>query len=126
MCDRVKTKLKGRILHSQSREIVSNVYKFMKKEADDKTLSIALSKARARTAVATGVSEREITRINNELKKITVRGDNEESSFSTPNKLKGSRNRPITGLDEFDKALIRRVVYEFHLKKKDYQQYLYY
>lgn len=118
MCDTLKTKLKGRILHSQSREVVSNVYKFMKKEADDKSLSIPLAKARARTAVATGVSEREITRINNELKKITLHSDNGESSFSTPNKLKGSRKRPITGLDEFDKALIRRIVYEFHFQKK--------
>ncbi|KAG8285833.1 hypothetical protein J6590_072468 [Homalodisca vitripennis] len=112
MCDRVKSKLKGRVLHSQSREIVSNVYKFMKKEADEKTLSIPLAKARVRTAVATGVSEREISRINKELRNLTVNNGNGESSFLTPNKLKRNRKKPITGLDDFDKALIRRVEYD--------------
>ncbi|KAG8248466.1 hypothetical protein J6590_039644 [Homalodisca vitripennis] len=80
----------------------------MKKEADERTLSIPLAKARVRTAVATGVSEREISRIKKELKNLTVNNDNGESSFLTPNKLKRNRKKPITGLDDFDKALIRR------------------
>lgn len=88
----------------------------MTNEADNNTVSIPLSKARTRTAVATGVSERVVTKINKELKNITSPNYVGERCFSTP-KLKSVRTRPITGLDEFDKALIRRVVYEFHLQR---------
>ncbi|XP_054288006.1 uncharacterized protein LOC129003735 [Macrosteles quadrilineatus] len=119
MCDRVKSKLKGRTLNGQSREIVSNVYQFMKKEADDKAVSIPLAKARARTAVAIGVSERVITKINGELKALLIHDDDDSNkSFCTPSKLKESRKRPVTGVDDFDKALIRRLVYEFHIQHK--------
>lgn len=31
-------KLKGQVVHSQAQEIVSNEYKFMKQEADDKNV----------------------------------------------------------------------------------------
>lgn len=105
----------GKVIHSQGREIISNVYSFMKSEAKNNTLSIPLSNARRRTAAAVGFSERVVTKINSELKKIN--SGEEVGSFATPNKIR-KRKKPVTGVDEFDKSVIRRHVYEFHLKKK--------
>lgn len=117
MGDNLTSKLGGKIVHSQSREIVSNVYQFMKKEARGNAVSVPLAKARLRTKIATGVSEREITRINSELRKLRTNEDNVLNSFSTPNKNQ-KRKKPITGIDDFDKCVIRRLVYDFHTIRK--------
>ncbi|KAG8265088.1 hypothetical protein J6590_102837 [Homalodisca vitripennis] len=60
MSGELKSKIKGRIIP----DTVSYVYKFMKEEAYHQTVNIPLSKARQRTAAATGVSERVVTQIN--------------------------------------------------------------
>lgn len=115
MSEGIKSKLGGRVLHSQSREIVSNVYRFMKDEAQKGTVVIPLSKARLRTSTATGVSERVVSNINSELADVSnISEGNGEKSFSTPNKCR-SRRRPITDLDDFDKCVLRKLVYDFHL-----------
>lgn len=116
MCDSFKSKIGGKVIHSQSREIVSNVYKFMKEEADRGTLTIPLSKARQRTAAATGVSERIVTKINTELQKLNESRESELTCFSTPNKNR-IRRRPVTDLDDFDKCVVRRLVYNFHVQE---------
>ncbi|KAJ8870917.1 hypothetical protein PR048_027219 [Dryococelus australis] len=76
-------KLKGRILYSQSREIVHNVLMFMEEEARNGICSIPVENAQFRTTCATGVLERSIRKIKNEAKDTT-----KESGllFSTPNK----------------------------------------
>lgn len=62
----LKTKLQGKTLHSQSREIIFNVYNFMKNESEiigkypvnidmDKFI-IPIQKCQERTAAACGVS----------------------------------------------------------------------
>lgn len=104
----------GKVLGSQGREIVTNVYKFMREES--KGVTIPMTKARERTAAATGVSMRTISRINRELDSLTV-SDDEEKSFSTPNKNR-KRVKPITDLDDFDLCVVRRLVYEFYLLKR--------
>lgn len=48
---------KGKTLHSQAREIVSNVTSFFKAEAAAKSLKIPISQATKRAAEAKGVSE---------------------------------------------------------------------
>lgn len=61
------SKLGRKIMNSQSREPVSNVYKFIKEEADQKEVKIVLIKARKQAVEATGFSELVITKINKEL-----------------------------------------------------------
>lgn len=113
----VKSKLKGHVLNSQSREIISNVYSFMKQEAENKDVTIPISRARERTAAATGISERMVTKINAELKNL--RSSNEEGvkQFLTP-KTRPERSADKTRLDDFDKCVLRRTIYNFHLQEK--------
>ena len=81
----VVTKLKSKTLHSQAREIVSNVHEFMKREAE-LGIQMALKKFGKRTQAATGVSERTVRNI------VSERRDKESSehpsSFSTPGKTR--------------------------------------
>lgn len=116
MCDQVKSCLKGKVIHSQTREVVSNVYRFMKEEADQKSVTIPLPKARQRTAAATGVSERVVSKINNELKNLVTSEEN-ETSFLTPNKNR-KPIKPVTFLDDFDKCVLRRLIYNFHIVER--------
>lgn len=113
---RSKVGVGGKVLNSQSREIVSNVFKFMKEESVSGTPKIPLKKARDRTAAATGVSIRSVSRINKELHSLRVSED-KPKSFLTPNKSR-KRQKPITDLDQFDECVVRRVVYEFYITEK--------
>lgn len=60
-----RSKLKGYVLNSQSWEMISNEYTFMKEEANNQTVTIPLTKSRLRTAAATGATERTVTKIQN-------------------------------------------------------------
>lgn len=111
-----KVGIGGKVLNSQSREIVSNVYKFMKEESVSGTPNIPLKKARDRTAAATGVSIRSVSRINRELTSLKVSED-EVKSFLTPNKNR-KRQNPVTDLDQFDECVVRRLVYDFYITEK--------
>jgi hypothetical protein len=51
----VLSKLKHRVLHSQTREVVWNVLHFMEQEAEQGSFTIPISKAQERTEAATGV-----------------------------------------------------------------------
>lgn len=67
-----KSKLvKGRAVSGQSREIISNVLTFMKRECEAGEPIISLKSVFERVAAATGVSERTITRISSEQKIIS-------------------------------------------------------
>lgn len=116
----MKTKVgsSGKVLGSQGREIVSNVYNFMKEESARGCVTIPITKARERTAAATGVSIRTVSRINRELDALKVSGNvNEEKSLTTPKKTR-KRAKPITELDDFDICVVRRTVYEFYITEK--------
>lgn len=89
----------------------------MKREADNKSVTIPIAKARERTAVATGVSERVVTKINAELKKLRFTEEDQNNKFVTPKKRPG-RSKDVTSLDDFDKCLIRRTIYNFHTQRK--------
>lgn len=116
--DNIRSTLKGKVIHSQGREIIANVYNFMKQEAQNKEVTIPLAKARERTAAAVGVSERLVTKINSDFKKLKEDEDCETRQFSTPGKKRNNYPRRITGLDDFDKCAVRRIIYNFHLQKK--------
>lgn len=116
--ENIRSTLKGKVIHSQGREIIANVYNFMKEEAENKQVTIPLAKARERTAAAVGVSERLVTKINGDLKKLKEAEDCETRQFSTPGKKRHNFPRRVTGLDDFDKCAVRRTIYNFHLQKK--------
>jgi hypothetical protein len=80
----IPRKLKGEVLHSQSCELVSNVYKFMKREAGIGT-PINLKAIQKSVAEATGVSERSVRRIINEVCSIE---SGTSASFRTPHKVR--------------------------------------
>ncbi|KAG8249488.1 hypothetical protein J6590_017469 [Homalodisca vitripennis] len=97
----------------QTREIVSNVAKFMKSEADTDWFLIDVKKLNARVSAATGVSERTVTRIKSKRKKI----EESSTSFETPNKNRILPKR-VTGLDNFNLGVVRRIVDNFYLIEK--------
>ena len=88
------------------------VYKFMKTESEV-GITIPLSKVQKRVAEATSVSRRILRRI--------LKGENVETgvtmAFSTPRKL---RPKVCTKsiLDNFDEAVLRRIVHNFYLTVK--------
>lgn len=74
-----KQKLGGsKILHSQTREVVLNVFNFMTKEA--KEGPILLKQIQKRVSQAIGISLSSVQRILKEVK------NNHEKGFSTPRK----------------------------------------
>jgi len=104
---------KKRVKWSGEREIVYNVYKLMKTEYEV-GITFLLSKVQKRVAEATSVSRRTLCRLPKE-------GENSGSgvamAFSTPRKL-----RPKVCikriLDNFDDAVLRRIVHNFYLTEK--------
>jgi len=104
---------KKQVKRSGEGEIVYNVYKFMKSESEV-GITVPLSKVQNRVTEATRVSRRTLCRL---LKK----GENLETgvamAFSTPHKL---RPKVCTKsfLDNFDEAVLRRIVHNFYLTEK--------
>ena len=119
------SKLKGKKLHSQSREIIKNVYDFMKKEAQaimktgkcNDGFIVPIQKCQERTAAACGVSRTVVQTILQEAKKMCEDGS-PTCSFSTPKKYK--RDKPVTGIDDFDKCVVRRTVNEVYVAAVSY------
>lgn len=109
------SKIGGRkVIHSQSREIVANVVKFMTEEAKKGEFIISPKRIIERVSAATGLSQKSITRIK---KEATAVQDGSLSSFSTPNK-QSNRPKPVTGLDNFNLTVIRNTVNNFYMSDK--------
>ncbi|KAG8288067.1 hypothetical protein J6590_023437 [Homalodisca vitripennis] len=98
----------GKVYHTQAREIVANVYEYMKNEKESGT-AININNVLVRVKAATGVPLTTIKKIVSERKKVIQ--DNTE--FSTPKKNR-NRIKPKTDLDNFDIGVIRRTINEFH------------
>ncbi|KAG8287659.1 hypothetical protein J6590_033231 [Homalodisca vitripennis] len=92
-----KSKLDGKVLKSQTREVISNVMDFMSREGKEGTFVIDPKKVRERVATAVGVSRRTLTRISAEKRKLAET----TTSFETPNKVRKVPKK-VTGLDDFD------------------------
>lgn len=106
-----KSKIGGRkILHSQSREIVRNVFMFMKEEAEKKTFT-DLNRVQERVQKATGVSISSIKRI------IKESAGNSGNILTPKRRKKGIQ--PKSGLDDFDLSVVRRTINEFHITNKE-------
>jgi len=108
---RLKMSLQGRkkwVKRSGEREIVYNVYKFMKTESEV-GITIPRSKVQKRVAEATRVSRRNLCIILKE-------GENVETgvtiAFTSPCKLRPEVCTKSI-LDNFDEAVLRRIVHNF-------------
>jgi hypothetical protein len=104
---------KKRVKRSGEREIPYNVYKFMKSESEV-GITVPLSKVQKRVAEATRVSRRNLYRV---LKEGEIVNTGVVMAFSTPHKL---RTKFCTKniLDNFDEAVLRRIVHDFYLTEK--------
>jgi transposase len=111
------SKLSSKTLHSQTREVVWNVYKLMKSEAESGKPILDFRKVQERVAKATGISQSSVRRIVKEGKLLFSPEVAAGTSFSTPGK-KHRVSKPITGVDDFDKSVIRRTVRNFYIEEK--------
>jgi hypothetical protein len=104
---------KKRVKRSGEREIIYNVYKFMKLESEV-GITIPLSSVQKRVIEATHVCRRTVCRRVKE-------GENVKHGvtmpFSTPRKLRPKRCSKSV-LDDFDEAVSRRIVHNFYLTGK--------
>lgn len=90
------SKLRGRVINSQSREIIANVIEFMRREGNFNSPSIPFKNVNDRVAAATGVSKNTVVRISGEKKRI----DNREiSEFSSPRKTI-KKPKTVNDIDE--------------------------
>jgi hypothetical protein len=78
----IQNKLQGKVIHSKTREVVANVYKFMKREADAR-VPTNFKRTQTSVAQATRVSERSVRRIVKEMKTIETGAP---TSFTNPHK----------------------------------------
>ena len=104
---------KKRVKRSGECEIVYNVYKFTENESEV-GITISLSKVQKRVAEATSVRRRTLCRVLKD-------GENVETgvavAFSIPCKLRPEVCTKSI-LDNFDDAVLRRIVYNFYLTEK--------
>lgn len=104
---KILSKLGGKkVLHSQTREAIFNVYKFMKEEADH-GIQKKVTAVNERVCQATGTSL-------SSLKRIIKEGETnlkEGKSFTTPNKIRKRNSKCV--LDDFDKCALRRIIHNF-------------
>jgi hypothetical protein len=103
---------KKRVKRSGERETVY-VYKFMKTEFEV-GITIPLSKVQKRVIEATRVSRRTLYRILKEGESVET-GD--AMAFSTPRKHRTNFCTKSI-LDNFDEAILRRIVHNFYLTEK--------
>ncbi|KAI4462140.1 zinc finger protein [Holotrichia oblita] len=109
-----KVGVKGKIIHSQGREIIANVLKFMKEEAGNNTPTIELSHYKERLLAATGISDSTYRSIVKEVGDIDAGG---VTSFSSPGK-KRSRPSPKSTLRTEEKQTIRTIVHNFYIHER--------
>ena len=102
-----------RFLSSSAREIVDNVHKYFAKEKKNSAPLVDVAKVCDRTSDATAVPIRTIQRIIKE-------GNDSETEFGHRmfQDKKRSRPRPVTGLDDFTKSALRRIVMGFYARKE--------
>ncbi|KAG5860712.1 hypothetical protein JTB14_003321 [Gonioctena quinquepunctata] len=101
------------IIHSQGREMIYNVYKFMQSEKEQQALTIPLRNLQERVAKACGVGINSVKRIINE---------GEEKSPATPfESPRKTINKPPTSkvsVDEFEEEIIRKIIHNYTAIRK--------
>lgn len=111
----IPTKIgKGRIIHSQAREIIANVLQFMKEEAASNTLKIPLTNFKERLIAATKIGDNTYRRIAKEAKAVN---NGQVSSFTSPSKKRNYKS-PKSTIAEWQSQTIRRIIHNFYLTER--------
>lgn len=110
----VLSKLKNKKLHAQTKEVISNVLNFMQEEASNGHFIIPVEKCQKRTAMATGTSISTVKRVKQEQLNIE---SGASTSFVTSDQTRNKKSSK-TELDEFDQALVRRIIHNFYIDEK--------
>lgn len=100
---------KSQDLQSQTKNIIFNVYNYLKGVFPDETKSAVKNRA----AAATGVSLRTVERIISEGAQYSV---NDQVEFTSPQKR--HRKCTVTDLPEWEENDIRTFIYDFHKTEK--------
>ncbi|KAJ4435156.1 hypothetical protein ANN_23732 [Periplaneta americana] len=106
----------GKPLQSDAREIVCLVHKSFEEELDalkNGRETISVSNVLGRTAVATGVSRRTVSRNLNQKQQAEKSGN----VLSTPGKKRPNRTPNKTVIDSFTGSAIRRTIYNLYQSK---------
>ena len=99
----------------QSKIVIYNVYNYLKELMSSKpnaTVKELFLQTQKVTADACGVSYRTVQRICAEADRNAAIQNNSQI-FESPKK-KNPRAKPVTGLDDFDKSVVRQSVQEFY------------
>lgn len=107
----------SRNIRSQTKEIIFNVYKYFKhlSTSESPAISSIFSKTQEVTAKACGVSLNTVRNICIEANEsASLEEDEPRPYFRSPQKKKTSNKKPVTGMDDFNKDILRRTVHEFY------------
>ena len=111
-CSTTPTRSRSQVLHSREKELIYNVNKYFAEEKACNGFVIPPSKATARTAKATNVSEKTVQRICSKQKRTSP----ERPLFLSPKKRRCTAS--VTSIDDFDKCVIRKTVLAFYERHK--------
>jgi hypothetical protein len=100
-----QSKLSGKVLQSQSREIVSNERGWINNYSEEHRCGSSKG--------TTGVSESSVRRITRETKNIE---SGASTSFSTPHKER-PRKPPLATLDDFNESVVLRTINDFYFNE---------
>lgn len=106
--------IKNKNLHSQSKEIVANIYRVCKEEARSNQMTLPLKRSFDRAALYAGVSSSTVKRIRKEDERREQENPNQMLSSS------GKKPRPKIEekIDQGDFSIIRRLIQKFYLQYK--------
>jgi len=108
----------SRDIHSQRKKIIFSVYTYFKNLAKDSSqpeVSKFFLQAQQKTSEACGILIKSVKRITAEGSKSLLHTESAEPSFTSPRKI-FKRLKYATGIDNFDKDVVRRTVHEFYDK----------
>ena len=105
----------GKILHSQTREVIANVYRVCEEESQNNALKFPLKRKLERVASYTGVSKSSVKRIRIEDVERTENNPNE--LLSSPSKKK-PRCSAVENIENFEFGIVRRMIEMFYLELK--------
>lgn len=109
-----KVGVKGKVIHSQGREIIANVLKFMKEEAENKHPIIPLTNYKERLMRAVGISDVTYRSIAKEAEDVN---SGKVASFGTPHKTRPRKSTKSTLRPE-DTDTIRSIIHNFYIHEK--------
>jgi len=100
--------------HSQTKNTIFNVYKYLKKLSMDSSnpeIATFFKQAQSKTAEARGVSEKTVKRITAEKNKSSSTSEVACPSFTSPRKIY-KRATFASEVDGFDADIVRRIVHD--------------